>query len=135
MKTLTVPAELGELDHAIQFVLSELEHIHCPAKTQNQMAIVVEEVFVNIAHYAYNPDIGEATIRCAVGGSPLQVTIEFLDAGKPYDPLKNDDPDVTLSAEQRSIGGLGIFMVKRLVDDIKYEYREGKNILTVRKQV
>lgn len=135
MKTLMVPAQLEQLDAVTEFISQELESCDCPMKTETQIIIAVEEIFVNIAHYAYNPEIGEATIRCGVGGEPLQVTIEFLDSGKPYDPLKQEDPDLTLSAEERDIGGLGIYMVKQIMDEIKYEYRDGKNILIVQKQV
>ena len=136
MKSITVPAMTEQLDTVLQFVQNELDQINCPLKICNQIAIAVEEIFVNIAHYAYRPDVGDATIRCQVStsGQP-QITVEFLDSGKPYDPLKNADPDTTLSAEERDIGGLGIFMVKRLMDDVKYEYKDGKNILTIQKLV
>ena len=134
MKTITVPAVTEQLDVVLDFIQRELEQIDCPMKICNQIAIAAEEIFVNIANYAYRPDVGDATIRCQVrtSGQP-QVTIEFLDSGKPYDPLKNADPDTTLSAEERDIGGLGIFMVKRLMDEVKYEYKDGKNILTIEK--
>ena len=136
MKSITVPALTEQLDTVLQFVQNELDQINCPLKICNQIAIAVEEIFVNIAHYAYRPDVGDATIRCQVStsGQP-QITVEFLDSGKPYDPLENADPDTTLSAEERDIGGLGIFMVKRLMDDVKYEYKDGKNILTIQKLV
>lgn len=136
MKTITVPALTEQLDTVLEFVQGELDQINCSPKICNQIAIAVEEIFVNIAHYAYRPDVGDATIRCQVStqGQP-QITIEFLDSGKPYDPLKNNEPDTTLPAEERRIGGLGIFMVKRLMDTVQYEYRDGKNILTLQKLV
>jgi len=137
MKILTVPASTNQLDSVLSFIETELEAINCPMKICNQIAIAVEEIFVNIAHYAYCPIEGQATIRCQIqtDGPQPQVTIEFLDSGKPYDPLANDDPDTTLSAEEREIGGLGIFMVKQLMDDVKYEYKDGKNTLTIQKLV
>lgn len=136
MKTITVPALTEELDTVLQFVQNELDQMHCASKICNQIAIAVEEIFVNIAHYAYRPDVGDATIRCQIStAKPPKITIEFLDSGKPYDPLKNADPDTTLSADERDIGGLGIFMVKRLMDDVTYEYKHGKNILTIQKLV
>lgn len=136
MKTITVPALTEQLDTVLQFVQAELDRINCPPKICNQIAIAVEEIFVNIAHYAYRPDVGDATIRCQISTQdPPQITIEFLDSGKPYDPLKNAEPDTTLPAEERRIGGLGIFMVKRLMDTVKYEYKDGKNILTLQKLV
>lgn len=133
MKEITIPALLEKLDEVIDFVDGQLEEHGCPMKVQMQVDIAVEELFVNIARYAYHPEIGEATVRLGVGGDPLQVTIQFLDGGKPYNPLKREDPDVTLSADERSVGGLGIFMVKRSMDDVAYKYEEGKNILTIRK--
>ncbi len=135
MKTITVPALTEQLDTVLGFLENELEGLHCPIKTCNQILIAAEEIFVNIAHYAYRPDVGDATIRCQVGSDPVQITIEFLDSGKPYDPLKNDDPDVTLAAEDRQIGGLGIFMVKRMMDHVQYEYADGKNIFTIQKTI
>ena len=95
----------------------------------------MEEIYVNIAHYAYESEMGMATIRVEVGGEPLQVKITFIDNGTPYDPLKKADPDTTLSAEARQIGGLGIFMVKKSMDDVKYQYIDGQNILTISKKL
>ena len=100
-----------------------------------QIGVAVEEIFVNIANYAYHPDKGTATVRVEVSGAPVCVTITFVDHGVPYDPLAKDDPDVTLSADAREIGGLGIFMTKRIMDDVAYEYKDGQNILTLKKNL
>ena len=135
MKTLTVPARTDQLEVVQEFIQQELENQECPMKVQMQIAIAVEEIFVNIAHYAYKPVEGDATIRCEVGGDPLEVRIQFLDHGKPYNPLAKEDPDITLSAEERQIGGLGIFMVKKSMDSLDYEYQDGKNILTIKKSL
>lgn len=135
MKEITVPAVLEELDRVLEFVNGELIACGCPVKTQMQLDIAVEELYVNIARYAYHPEIGNATVRCTVGGDPLQVTVQFLDGGKPYNPLLNEDPNVTLTAEERSIGGLGIYMVKKSMDVIEYQYLEEKNVLTIRKKI
>ena len=135
MKELTVPATLEELETVQAFIEGELETSGCPMKTMLQVSVAVEEIYVNIAHYAYHPEIGEATIRCAVGGDPLQVTIQFLDSGKPFDPLAKPDADITLSAEERQIGGLGILMVKKTMDDVVYEYKDGCNVLTLKKNI
>ena len=135
MKTLTVPARTDQLEVVQEFIQQELENQECPMKVQMQIAIAVEEIFVNIAHYAYKPVEGDATIRCEAGGDPLEVTIQFLDHGKPYNPLAKEDPDITLSAEERQIGGLGIFMVKKSMDSLDYEYQDGKNILTIKKSL
>jgi len=131
MKEIRVPAQVEQLEVVNDFVAAELEMRDCSPKIQMQVALAVEEIFMNIANYAYNPEVGEATIRCCVGGEPLHIEITFLDDGKPYDPLAKEDPDITLSAEEREIGGLGVFLVKKLMDDVRYEYKDGSNILTV----
>ena len=113
----------------------KLEEIDCPMKAQMQIDIAIDELFGNIAHYAYNPETGPATVRVEVSEAPISVIITFIDRGIPYDPLKKDDPDITLSAEERGIGGLGIFMVKKTMDEITYEYKDGQNILRIRKDI
>ena len=104
-------------------------------KAQMQIAIAIDELFGNIAHYAYNPEIGQATVRVEVVEDPLSVVITFIDNGVPYDPLAKADPDTTLSAEERDIGGLGIYMVKKSMDEIAYEYKDGQNILKIKKNL
>lgn len=133
MKELQVEATLENYEQVSAFVEEELEQRSCPMKVQLQVGMAVEELYGNIANYAYNPEVGPATIQVEVTEDPLCVIITFLDQGKPYDPLKHEDPDVTLSLDEREIGGLGIFMVKKTMDDVKYEYVDGKNILTIRK--
>lgn len=135
MAELTLQATVDNLNQVLAFVEEKLEENQCSMRIIMQMQIAVEEIYVNIAKYAYNPKIGMATIRIEVGGEPLKVIIQFLDNGKPYNPLTKEDPDITLSAEERDIGGLGIFMVKKSVDDIMYEYKDGKNILTIKKNL
>lgn len=133
MKAITVPAALDQLDCVLDFLNSELAAYNCSAKLQTQVAIAVEEIFVNIAHYAYHPEIGEATVQCEVNGDPRQMTIQFLDGGKPYNPLEKEDPDISLSVEERDVGGLGVYLVKKTMDNLSYEYKDGKNILTIKK--
>ena len=135
MKEITVAAILDNLARVQEFIEVELENCGCPVRAMMQISVAVEEIYVNIAHYAYHPSVGEATVRCAVGGEPLQVTIQFLDSGKPFDPLAKPDADITLSAEEREIGGLGILMVKKSMDEVQYEYKDGCNILTLKKQL
>ncbi len=132
---LNVEASVDQLQKVIDFVNSHLALVSCPPKAQMQMELAVEEIFVNIAHYAYAPGVGNATVRVEVSGDPVTVTIRFMDRGIPYDPLKKEDPDVKLSAQERKIGGLGIFMTKKIMDDISYEYKDGQNILTLKKQL
>ena len=134
-KELVIEASTDKLDEVIAFVDTQLENFECSMKTQMQIDIAVEEIFVNIANYAYNPEIGDATIRVEVSNEPLAVAITFLDHGKPYDPLAKEDPDVTLSAAERQIGGLGIYMVKKSMDDFSYLYKDGQNISTIKKKI
>ena len=133
MKDITVDATLDNLEVVQNFVSEELEMQGCSMKVMMQIEIAVEEIYVNIVHYAYNPEIGKATIRCEVTDNPMQVIIQFLDSGVPFDPLAKKDADITLSAEEREIGGLGIFMVKQSMDEVSYDYKEGKNVLTIKK--
>ena len=135
MKELTIEAKIENIEAVTDFVNEQLEALDCPMKAQMQIAIAIDELFGNIAHYAYNPEIGKATIRVEVIEDPLAVTITFIDNGVPYDPLAKADPDTTLSAEEREIGGLGVYMVKKSMDDIIYEYKDGQNILKIKKNL
>ena len=135
MKELTVEAKTTNIEAVTDFVNEQLEALDCPMKAQMQIDIAIDELFGNIAHYAYNPEIGKATVRVEVIEDPLAVTITFIDKGVPYDPLAKADPDTTLSAEEREIGGLGIYMVKKSMDDITYEYKDGQNILAIKKKL
>ena len=133
MKQIKVKADTAELDNVLSFADTILEELGCSVKAQMQIDIAIEEIFVNIAHYAYPESEGEAVIYVEPGESGSSVTITFEDEGIQYDPLKNEDPDITLSAEDRPIGGLGIFMVKKSMDEVSYEYKDGKNRLTIKK--
>lgn len=132
---LDIEATKENLSEVQAFVEEHLEKVDCPLKTIMQIGVAVEEIFVNIASYAYAPKKGNAIVRVEVCEEPVSVSITFVDHGVPYDPLKKDDPDVTLSAEERGIGGLGIFMTKKIMDNITYEYKDGKNILTLEKNL
>ena len=133
MAELRIKAKVENLNDVMAFVDAELEKLDCPMRAQMQIDVAVEELFVNIAHYAYAPGEGDAqiTVRTADG----MVEIEFRDSGVPYDPLAKADPDVSLSAEERQIGGLGIFMVKKTMDDMVYHYMDGQNVLKIRKKL
>lgn len=133
MKELTLPATLENLGPVQEFVEQELKASGFSEKVMMQVSVAVEEIYVNIAHYAYDSEVGEATVRCMVGGEPTQVTVQFLDGGKPFNPLEKPDADITLSASDRRIGGLGILMVKRSMDEVEYVYEGGKNVLTLKK--
>ncbi len=135
MKELKIKASIENLERVIAFVDEELEQSDCSMKTQMQIDVAVEEIFVNIASYAYQPGEGDATITIDIAQNPTRAEITFVDSGIAYDPLKKEDPDVTLSAEERQIGGLGIFMVKKSMDDMIYNYSNGQNILKIIKNL
>lgn len=132
---LDIEASTDNLFEVQKFVEERLTKVDCPLKTVTQVGLAVEEIFVNISSYAYAPEKGNAVVRVEVSQEPISVSITFIDHGIPYDPLKKEDPDITLSAEERKIGGLGIFMAKQIMDDVVYAYEDGKNILTLKKNL
>lgn len=135
MKELTLDATVDNIAAVTDFVNEQLEALDCPMKAQMQIDVAIDELFSNIAFYAYDPTVGPATVRVEVKQEPLSVLITFIDHGVPYDPLAKDDPNVNLSLEERQIGGLGIFLVKKTMDNVNYEYRNGQNILTIQKNL
>ena len=135
MPELKIEARIENLDQVLTFIEKNLEAWDCSMKAQMQIAIAVEEIFVNIAHYAYAPAVGTVRIRLENPDNVDMVQITFTDKGIPYDPLAKEDPDVTLSAEERQIGGIGIYMVKKSMDAMFYEYKDKQNILQIRKKI
>lgn len=135
MKELTVEAKRSNLLLIQSFIDEELEAADCPMSTQIAIDVAVEELFVNIASYAYGDKTGPATVQISIHEEPLSAEITLIDSGMKYDPLAKPDPDVTLAAKDRTKGGLGIFMVKNSMDDMKYEYKNGKNVLTLIKNL
>ena len=135
MKELTVEAVVENIPLATEFVNRQLEAFQCPVKARMQIDIAIDELFGNIALYAYHPEAGSVTVRVEVTEEPLAVIIAFIDNGKPYDPLANQNPDTALSAEEREIGGLGIYMVKKSMDEVSYHYKDGQNILKIKKNI
>ena len=130
---MNIEATIDNIPTVTAWVDEQLEALDCPMKAQMQIDIAIDELFSNIARYAYNPETGPATVRVEVAENPMAVVITFIDKGVPYDPLAKEDPNITLSAEEREIGGLGIFMVKKSMDEITYEYKDGHNILAIKK--
>jgi len=128
MNELCIEAKLENIKAVLDFVNERLGDR--PMKIQNQIGIAVDEIFSNIARYAYHPDTGDATVRIIVDSD---ITIEFEDSGIAYDPLSAEPPDITLPIEEREIGGLGLFVVKNLMDSVAYRREGGKNILTIKK--
>lgn len=135
MKELVIEARRDNLLTVQSFIEEQLEAYDCPVATLTTIGIAVEELFVNIANYAYAPEVGNAVIQVAVHDDPPAAEIRFIDFGVPYNPLETPAPDTTLALNQRKKGGLGIYMVKNSMDDISYAYKDGKNILTVKKKI
>lgn len=135
MKELVIAADRNNLLKVQSFIDEQLEDAGCPMLTQIAIDVAVEEIFVNIASYAYDKEIGVAVVQVEMLNEPLSVEITFIDNGKQYNPLANPDPDTTLAAKERKKGGLGIYMVKNSMDDVSYEYRDGKNIFTINKNL
>jgi len=133
VKKLSLPAKRENIPEVIDFVDRELDELGCPEKTKTQINIAIDELYGNISSYAYGEGSGEATVLVDHDSSTGAVSISFQDEGKPFNPLESGEPDVTLSARERKVGGLGIFLVRKSMDDVLYEYRDGKNILTIRK--
>ena len=135
MKKLTIAADVQKLDEVLAFVDAFLEENDCMIAEQMRIDVAVEEIFVNIASYAYTDAPGDAEITAEMDDTTGQAVFTLADSGKPFDPLAKPDPDITLSAEERGIGGLGIYMVKKSMDDVAYRYENGKNILSIRKKI
>ena len=128
---LTIEATLPHVATVTAWMDEALEAHGCAVKSQMQLDIAMDELFGNIANYAYAPGVGSVTVSLDFDSRPGFVVLTFTDSGVPYDPLAKADPDITLSAEDRPIGGLGIFMVKKTMDEMAYVYEDGQNKLTV----
>lgn len=126
---MVINATVDNLDFVLEYVENILDENGVSPKISISMAVAVEELYVNIAHYAYNEQGGEAEINCECKDN--KITVTFVDSGPEFDPLKHPDPDITLSASERSIGGLGIYMTKKSMDEMIYSREDGKNILTI----
>lgn len=135
MKEVTLQATTENTTKVLEFIDNELEINDCSIKAQSQIDIAVDELFGNIVNYAYTPDVGEATVQVEFKNSNSIIEITMIDSGKPYNPLAKDDPDVSLGLEDRKVGGLGIFMAKKLMDTIEYNYKNNQNILKISKSI
>jgi anti-sigma regulatory factor (Ser/Thr protein kinase) len=133
MDKLVVSASMEQLGIVIGFVEAAVKAAGCEKEDLNKILVAVDELFTNIAQYAYGDGGGECEIGLEICNGIASV--RFTDSGSPYNPLSRKDPDITLSAEERKIGGLGIYMVKKSMDAVEYEHRDGKNILTIRKKI
>ena len=135
MNEITLKAVTGNIPQVIAFVEEQLETVACPLRAQMQIDVAVDEMFSNISRYAYAPETGEATVRFAYDEMEKAVYITFIDSGVPFNPLERSAPDTHVPLERRSIGGLGIHLVRKTMDGMEYEYKDGKNILTIRKLI
>ena len=135
MMNKTFPAKIEVLSDVLGFVDQTLESFECPMKIQTAVCVAIEEVFVNVAHYAYGDGEGDMTLGIGFDAESREITFVMTDKGTPFDPLKKPDPDITLSAEEREIGGLGIFIAKKTMDTITYAYENGENVLTMIKKI
>ena len=132
-QVLRIPAELERMDEVLDFASSLIDGHGATPLVRTQLRMAMEELYVNIAHYAYPEGGGWAEIRGSVEGGVAMFCL--IDGGVPFDPLAKPDPDITLPVEEREIGGLGIYMVKSAMDEVSYEYRDGCNHLTIRKRI
>ena len=135
MKELTLEATLENIPQVTAWIDEALEALDCSMKAQMQIDVAIDELFGNIAHYAYPNGTGSATVRFDFDASTRTASIAFMDSGTPFDPLQKADPDVTLSVEEREVGGLGIFLVKKTMDNLTYRFENGMNILTIYKHI
>jgi anti-sigma regulatory factor (Ser/Thr protein kinase) len=129
------PAKTESLSEVLGFVEEMLEGLECPMKIQTAICVAIEEVFVNVAYYAYPKGEGDMSLHIGFNDQGRAITFRMTDKGVPFNPLKIPDPDITLSAEEREMGGLGIFIAKKTMDSLSYSYENGENILTMIKKI
>lgn len=135
MKEMTVSAELDSLMAITDYIDESLAEMNCSRRKLAQINVAIDEIFCNIASYAYGKEKGTVRVRVDVEEKPRAILITFIDYGKPFDPLSGSNPDVTLPAMLRPIGGLGIYITKKTMDNVSYEYKDGQNVLTIRKRI
>lgn len=117
-----------------ELIERELEKRECSMKAITQINVAIDEIFSNIINHGYNGEGGPVEVKLVFRDEPRRVYVRFADSGIPYNPLTKEDPDITLSAEERSLGGLGIYLVKKTMDDVRYKYENGQNVLTIVKK-
>ena len=135
MKEWTFEASIDRIPWLTEQVDGLLESLDCPMRAQMQIDVAIDELLANIASYAYGTGKGEVTVRFDFEPGDRTVVLTFIDSGIPYDPLAKPDPDVTLEVDKRSVGGLGIFLVKKTMDDMTYARLDGRNVLTIHKRI
>ena len=129
----TFSANDSSLPIALDFINEIIEGANIPPKAVMQIDVAFEELFVNVAHYAYGEKVGDVTIDVETNNDQICITLK--DSGAPFDPLAKPDPDINAPLEERQIGGLGIFMVKKTMDGVSYEYIDNMNCTTIKKNI
>lgn len=135
MYKLTVPAKIENLQKVFNFLSAQLNSVTYNMKSRLQLELSIEEAYVNISKYAYESDEGDVEILSHIDKDPIQITVKLMDSGMPYNPLNNEDPNILANTEEKELGGLGILLIKKNVDNIRYEYLDGKNVLTIQKKL
>lgn len=134
MRVMTVNATPEQIEQVVDFVNEQLDTLGCSDEVRIDVDVAVDELLGNIVQYAYGPEAGTVTVCVDAGDDPLAAVITFVDRGAPFDPLTKEVQDTTsLPARERPVGGLGLFLVRGLMDEITYSYQDGQNVLTVRK--
>ena len=133
MKKLEIESTVDNLSTIMKFINAELDELCCLDHTRAQIKLAIDEIYGNICFYAYDSGTGPVTVCVESESEPAAIIISFIDKGTPYNPLEAEEPDLELSGEDRPIGGLGIFLVQSTMDDLSYEYKDGQNILTLKK--
>ena len=133
--SITLPAAVENIGKITAFVEGKLEERDCPLKKTMEISMAVDEIMANVAMYAYAPGTGDVTVQFGFEEASRTASVTFIDGGVAFDPLAKEDPDVTLPAEQRKIGGLGIFLVKKTMDEVTYKREDNKNVLCIRKKI
>lgn len=134
MKKLTVEAVPENVDAVIDFIGEVLDHSGCGFSDKMAINVAADEIFANIAHYAYSGQTGDVDVSIAVTDEPRTAKIVFSDSGVPFDPLSAAEPDAVQSIDECEIGGMGIHIVKKTMDAVDYRYADGRNILTIAKR-
>jgi anti-sigma regulatory factor (Ser/Thr protein kinase) len=135
MEQLTVKAVLDNLERMLEFVTNAARNAGATKTLQNTLRLVCEEALVNVINYAYPGSEGELTITADIRPVPPAIVLEIADSGFAFNPLDRPDPDTTLPAGQRQIGGLGIFIIKKNMDKVAYRREGGRNVLTMEKRL
>ena len=135
MKEITVSAAADQILKVTGFVNSRLEKLNCPEECRIQIDIALDEILSNIIRYAYGPEGGPVTVRFQAGDAPPGAVITVTDRGVPFNPLESEPPDLSTPLRSRPVGGLGLFVVRSTMDEVSYRYEDGRNILTVRKNL